>query len=121
MKNNTQKINKYLADTKITKGLYLTTDPEKVKTNCKYFKLKKPIKCLSVAKKDKIAIITIRTSKNKFIQLNVKWTFNIKELDKINNEFIGYDVRLMIQDAYQLTQLKTNNEWVIELTNECLT
>jgi len=111
----------YIADTKITKGLYITTDSKKVAKNCKNFKLKKPINLLNIAKKDKIAIITVRTPNKKYIQFNVKWTFNIKEIGKINNEYICNDVKLMILEAHKLTQYTSHHEWVFELTNKCLT
>jgi len=72
MKNNTQQINNYLADTKITKGLYLTIDREKIKENLKNFKLKLPINSVNITKRNKISIITLRTTSKKLIQFNLK-------------------------------------------------
>jgi hypothetical protein len=97
----------YIADKKIIKGLYITIDPEKIMRNCEHFEIDMSNSKSKISKRNNISILTLGFENNQFIQFQIKWNLNIKELIKINNDFISIEIKAMILDAYKLTQVKT--------------
>jgi len=97
----------YIADMKIIKGLFITIDPQKIKRNCEYFEIDMSNCPTKFSKRNNISILTLGFENNQFIQFQVKWNLNIKELKKLNNDFISNEIKFMILEAHKLTQVKT--------------
>lgn len=97
----------YLTDMKIIKGLFITLDPEKIKRNCEYFEIDMSNSPSKFSKRNNISILTLGIENNQFIQFQVKWNLNIKDLKKLDNDFISNDLKFMILEAYKLAQIKT--------------
>ncbi|OGS70994.1 MAG: hypothetical protein A3F91_11245 [Flavobacteria bacterium RIFCSPLOWO2_12_FULL_35_11] len=97
----------YIADMKIIKGLFITIDPEKIKTNCEYFEINMSNSPSKISKRNNISILTLGFENNQFIQFQVKWNLNIKELNKLDYDYITNEIKSMILEAYKLTQIKT--------------
>jgi hypothetical protein len=97
----------YIADMKIIKGLFITLDPEKINRNCEYFEIDMSNCSTKISKRNNISILTLGFENNRFIQFQVKWNLNIKELKELNNNFISNEIKFMILEAHKLTQVKT--------------
>lgn len=97
----------YIADMKIIKGLFITIDPQKIKRNCEYFEIDMSNCPAKFSKRNNISILTLTIENNQFIQFQVKWNLNIKELNKLDNDFINIEIKLMILEAYKLAKVKT--------------
>jgi hypothetical protein len=107
MENNLPQMNNYLADIKIIKGLYLTFDIEKIIRNCDYFEIEIPSNLSNISKRNKTSILTLRISDYEFIQFNVKWNLNIKQLQKLDNESLPKEIKPLILQAYELAKMQS--------------
>ena len=112
MKNNTQQMEGYLIDTKITKGLHVTIDPEKIKRNCEYYEIDLSNSPSKISKRNNISILTMGIGNNQLIQFKVQWNLNIKRFNKIDSDIMPNEIKLVIVEAYKLTLEKTINNLI---------
>ena len=96
----------YIADMKIIKGLFITIDPQKIKRNCEYFEINICNCPAKISKRNNISILTLNFKNNQLVQFQVKWNLNIKELKKLDNDFINNEIKSMILEAFMLLQVK---------------
>lgn len=107
MKNYKQPKRKYLIDTRITIGLNLTTDPNKIKKNCKLLDIDMSNNPKRISKRNNVVILTLGFGNNQFLQYEVKHNFNINELNNISDDYIPNEIKPLILQAYQLTKVLT--------------
>lgn len=108
VKNEQGKVEEYISDLEIIRGLYLTHNLEKVILNSKIFNIPLDKQIGKVATKIKniknISIVTIEISKNKKFQYFVGNDLELEELVKIPNNKMPNNIKEVILKAYHLIQ-----------------
>jgi len=106
------KIANYKVDGEIINGLYQTIDFKKVEDNCKNFGIeietpKDGVIASKLSKREKLCIVTFKIDKENQVQYLVGNDMNLIELNCIPSEQMPSDLREVITQGYELTQIKT--------------
>jgi len=112
MKTNNINKRQFLTCNKITNGLYITMNQNKVKRNCKLYDL-----CMKdslgiqhntkISKRGNIAIISIQVNTNIIIQYKIASELNLNGLDNIQNDLLPKEIKNIVIDSHQLLAINT--------------
>jgi len=107
MKNYKQLKRKYLIDFEIIRALNITIDQKKIKSICKHLDIDMSNCKSKISKRNNLAIAIIGNGNNHYIQYEVKHNLNIDELNEIENNILPNEMKSIIMEAYNLSQVKT--------------
>ena len=112
MRNYKQPKRKYFIDIRITTGLNITLDQKKIKNNCKYIGIELPNNESRISIRKNLSILTISCRSNNYVQYEINGNFNINELYNMNDDFIPFELKPLISQAYELTQIETPEDLI---------